>query len=53
MNKDTKVNCDVDSCKHNKSHNCNLETLNISCTCNSDDCEHKKETICNNFSKKQ
>lgn len=52
MNKDTIVKCDVDSCKHNESRNCNLDTLNISCTCDNNNCLHKKETICNNFSKK-
>lgn len=52
MKNNTLVICDVDSCKHNKSHNCSLNTLNISCTCNRADCEQKKETICNNFTKK-
>lgn len=52
MNKDTKVKCNVDSCKYNKSYNCNLDVLNISCTCNNHDCSNKTETICNNFSKK-
>ena len=52
MNKNTKVKCDVDTCKHNHYQNCNLGTLNISCTCNNQDCSHKQETICNNFSKR-
>lgn len=52
MEKDTIVKCDVDSCKHNKSHNCNLHILNISCTCNNQECSQKQETICNNFARK-
>ena len=52
MNNNTIVKCDVDSCKHNKLHNCSLDTLNISCTCNGHNCEQKKETICNNFTQR-
>ena len=52
MNNNTVVKCNVASCKHNKLHNCGLNTLNISCTCDSYDCEQKKDTICSNFARK-
>ena len=52
MKKDTKVKCDVLSCKHNDCNLCNLETLDISCTCSGDECATKKETICKSFSLK-
>lgn len=52
MGKDTKVKCDVESCKHNDCHCCSLEVLDITCTCDKEDCQHKKETICGSFSKK-
>lgn len=51
MNKDTVVKCDVESCKHNESHNCNLDILNIGCTCDNENCSKKQETICNDFIK--
>ena len=51
MSKETKVNCEVENCKHNDSKKCELKELDISCTCSKDDCEDKKETICNNFEK--
>lgn len=53
MINDTIVKCNVDTCKHNKSHNCCLNVLNISCVCDSQDCHKKSETICNNFSKRK
>lgn len=52
MNKDTKVKCDVESCKYNDCNCCNLEVLDISCTCNGCDCSDIEETICRSFSKK-
>lgn len=52
MKKDTKVKCDVESCKHNDCNLCDLEVLDISCTCNGDSCSNKKETICKSFSKR-
>lgn len=53
MSKDTKVKCDVESCKHNSCNCCDLEVLDISCTCPGCDCISKKETICKSFSKKE
>lgn len=53
MNKNkTTINCNVETCKHNKEKSCNLNELNISCTCNSHECAEKKETICNDFEEK-
>lgn len=51
MKKETKVNCEVETCKHNESKYCDLEELEISCTCDNENCSDKKETICNNFEK--
>ena len=51
MKKETKVNCDVETCKHNEDKCCCLEELDISCTCDNDDCSDKEETICDNFEK--
>ena len=51
MKKETKVNCKVESCKHNEEKKCSLEELDISCTCDGEDCEEIEETICNNFEK--
>lgn len=53
MKKDTKVKCDVESCKHNDCNLCNLEVLDISCTCSGDECSNKRETICKSFSRKK
>lgn len=53
MKKNTKVNCDVETCKHNDDHECCLEELDISCTCDGDECEEIEETICNNFEKEE
>ena len=50
--KETKVKCDVETCKYNKSNLCNLEILDISCTCNGNECSNRKETICKSFVKK-
>lgn len=51
MKKHTKVNCEVENCKHNDSKKCDLDELDISCTCDDDECLDKEETICNNFEK--
>ena len=53
MKKETKVNCEVENCKHNESKKCDLDELDISCTCDNKDCEDKQETICNNFEKNE
>ena len=45
MKKETKVNCEVESCKHNEEKKCSLEELDISCTCDGEDCEEIEETI--------
>ena len=52
MGKDTKVQCDVEACKHNNSKCCVLEKLDISCTCDGCHCHDQKETICRSFSQK-
>jgi len=52
MSKDTKVKCDVESCKHNDCNCCNLDILDISCSGLGCNCQTKKETICQSFSKK-
>ena len=51
MKKITKVNCDVETCKHNDDKQCCLEELDISCTCDGEECEEIEETICNKFEK--
>ena len=53
MKKETKVKCDVESCKHNDDKECELKELDISCTCDNDECEEKEETICKSFEKKE
>lgn len=53
MKKNTKVNCEVETCKHNDDKQCCLEELDISCTCDGDECEEIEETICNNFEKEE
>lgn len=53
MNKNTKVKCDVENCKHNDCNCCNLDILDISCTCSNCDCHDKEETICRSFSKEE
>lgn len=53
MSKETKVKCDVESCKHNDCHCCCLDKLDISCTCDGCNCNDKQETICKSFSKKE
>lgn len=53
MKKNTKVNCEVETCKHNDDKQCCLEELDISCTCDGDECEEIEETICNNFEKEK
>ena len=50
MSKNTKVKCDVESCKHNDCNSCNLEVLDISCSCDGINCHDKKETVCHSFS---
>lgn len=50
--KETKVNCEVDSCKHNDCKKCSLDELDISCNCDNNACENKIETICDNFERK-
>lgn len=52
MSKDTKVKCDVNSCKHNNCNCCDLDVLDITCTCDGEDCENKSETICGSFATK-
>ena len=48
----TKVRCDVETCNYNKSKQCCLDKLDISCIGDASSCNTKKETICKNFSKK-
>lgn len=52
MKKETKVNCEVESCKYNEDERCCLEELEISCTCDNDDCEEIEETVCRSFEKR-
>ena len=52
MKKETKVKCDVKSCKYNDEKYCGLDELDISCTCDNDKCNCKEETICKSFDKK-
>ncbi len=49
--KSKKINCNVDTCKHNNKDDecCELESVKISCTCNNDECECTEETICQSF----
>lgn len=49
MKKETKVKCNVKSCKHNEKKECDLDELNISCTCDNENCTDKQETICQSF----
>jgi len=49
MKRDTKVKCDVESCRHNDSKLCDLDVLDISCTCDNDNCHRWEETICGSF----
>lgn len=51
MKKETKVKCDVKSCKYNDEKYCELDELDISCTCDNDCCEDMEETICKSFEK--
>ena len=41
MRKETKVNCEVENCKHNEERNCSLDELDISCTCDNEECYEK------------
>ena len=52
MKKNTKVQCDVESCKYNNSKYCGLENLTVSCIGDGNYCHDKKETICRSFSQK-
>lgn len=49
-NDKNKIKCDVKSCKHNdQENNCELESIEVSCTCDNCDCQDSKETVCNSF----
>lgn len=52
MNQNTKVKCDVESCKHNSEKLCCLDVLAISCTCDGSHCSSKDKTICSSFIEK-
>ena len=51
MKKETKVKCEVKSCKHNIEKYCDLDELDISCICDTEKCIDKNDTICKSFEK--
>ena len=54
MNKnDNKIKCDVETCKHNDSKQCNLDNVKISCNCGCNECNCVDDTICESFEEKE
>lgn len=50
-NKNVKIKCDVESCRHQNTEKqeCELNEIKVSCICDNDDCSCSTDTICDSF----